>query len=312
MLFAALVLLPVGLAAFLYARPELSGGAATAVARAGLVEAPRYGPFTAGWLTSHPGPDLAIRGQTAVLVDVDSKQILWQRSPHARRAPASLTKLVTAMVAADLASLDHEVTVTEATDMAAAQRVEPQSTVMGLTAGEVLTVRDLMYGLFLRSGNDAAETLGGSIVPRDRFIERMNARAAALGMNQSRFTTPVGLDDSGMWSTSYDLAIAGAAIVTRYPQLLAMSGAASREVPATPKHKAFSMVNYNKMVIPGSPYQYEGATGMKTAFTDEAGPCMVASASRGGRRLVAVILNSANFFADATALFDYGFATRTT
>src|SRR5262249_43653204 len=125
-------------------------------------------PFASTWLGVHPQPELEVHGQADILVDVDTHQILWQRAPHEQRAPASLTKLITAMVAADLAALDSSVTASQSTDMDAARKVEPASTVMGLTAGEKLTVRELMYGLFLRSGNDAAETLASGIVGRDR------------------------------------------------------------------------------------------------------------------------------------------------
>jgi D-alanyl-D-alanine carboxypeptidase (penicillin-binding protein 5/6) len=265
-------------------------------------------PLATSWLGSHPGPDLGVHGRADVLVDVDARQVLWQRDPHTPRAPASLAKLVTAMVAADLGPLDRVITVTAASDVDAVRSVEPTSTVMGLTAGERLSVRDVMYGLFLRSGNDAAETLGGGLVGRDRFIQLMNQKVVALHMADSHFTTPVGLDDPAMRTSPYDLAIAAATIATRYPALLAISGTPSMRLPASATHKAFDMVNYNKLVLPGSQYAYQGATGMKTAFTDDAGPCMVATATRGGRRLVAVVMSSDNFFADATRLLDYGFA----
>ncbi len=267
-------------------------------------------PVSTSWLDAHTQGALDVHGQADVLVDVDAGQVLWQRTPHARRAPASLTKLMTAMVAADLGPLDRTVRVTAATDADAARRVEPTATVMGLSAGEELTVRDLLYGLFLRSGNDAAETLGGGIVSRDRFVQLMNRKAAALHMSDSHFTTPVGLDDPAMRTSPYDLAIAASTITTLYPALLAISGTPSITLPQTATHKQFAMVNYNKLVLPGSQYTYKGATGMKTAFTDDAGPCMVATATRGGRHLVAVVMSSDNFFADATRLLDYGFAQK--
>jgi D-alanyl-D-alanine carboxypeptidase (penicillin-binding protein 5/6) len=268
--------------------------------------APAAPVFSTSWLTAHPGPDLGIRGQAVVLLDVDRHEVRWERDPSTPRAPASLTKIVTAMVAADLAPLDQKVTVSANTDMQAMQRVEPASTVMGLTAGEVLTERELMYGLFLRSGNDAAESLADGIVDRDHFMRLMNEKAASLGMKGSHFTSPVGLDDPGMRSTAEDLAVASAAIVSRYPDLLAISGVAHVTLPQTATHKAYTLENYNKLLLPG-PWSYPGATGMKTAFTDDAGPCMVASATRGGSRLVVVILHSDNFFGDATKLLNYGF-----
>jgi serine-type D-Ala-D-Ala carboxypeptidase (penicillin-binding protein 5/6) len=263
--------------------------------------------YATDWLSAHPGPDLGLHGQAVVLLDVDRHEVRWQRDPSTPRAPASLTKIVTAMVAADLAPLDQKITVSANSDMRAVQRVEPASTVMGLTAGEVLTERELMYGLFMRSGNDAAETLAGGIVDRDRFMALMNQKAVDLGMKSSHFTSPVGLDDPGMRSSAYDLAVAGATIVNRYPDLLAISGTPQVSIPQTATHKPYAMENYNKLLLPG-PFAYPGATGMKTAFTDDAGPCMVATASRGGRRLVAVVLHSNDFFGDATKVLNYGFA----
>jgi serine-type D-Ala-D-Ala carboxypeptidase (penicillin-binding protein 5/6) len=262
--------------------------------------------FGARWLAAHPQPALNLTGQAAILVDIDAGQVLWQRDPTGRRAPASLTKLLTAMVAADLAPLDQPVMVTSATDTAAVQQVEPTSTIMGLTAGEVFTVRELLEGLFLRSGNDAAETLA-SIGGRSRFVQRINFKAADLGMTASQFSSPVGLDAPGQYSTAYDLALAGAAIVRRYPALLALAGAPFTHLDQTESHKSFDMVNYNKLVLPSQPLYYPGATGMKTAFTDDAGLCMVASAQRGNRRLVAVILHGDRVFDDARTLLDYGF-----
>jgi D-alanyl-D-alanine carboxypeptidase len=296
-----------------------SGGTQAAAARTASAERAAGQPttrpgaaatpvFAGSWLSAHPEPDLGVHGQAGVLVDVHAHQVVWAHAAHTPRAPASLTKLVTAMVAADLAPMDKQIRVTDQTDAAAVQKVEPASTVMGLTAGEVLTERELLYGLFMRSGNDAAETLGSGIVPRDRFIQLMNQKAAQLHMADSHFTTPVGLDDPEMKTTPYDLAVAAANIAVRYPELLAISGTPAIQLPQTASHKAFDMVNYNKLVIPGTQYTYQGASGMKTAFTDNAGPCMVATASRNGRLLVAVVMDSDNFFADAIKLFDYGFS----
>jgi D-alanyl-D-alanine carboxypeptidase (penicillin-binding protein 5/6) len=303
---ALLALLIAGVAAVL---ADLHPGsrAAVARARAALTASGPHQPFSTAWLSAHPQSELDVHGQADILVDFDTGRVLWQREPHASRAPASLAKLMTALVAADLAPLDRSVTVTPATDADAVRKVEPTSTVMGLTAGEKLTVRELLFGLFLRSGNDAAETLGGGIVSRDRFVRLMNERAAALHMADSHFTTPVGLDEAGMRTSPYDLAIAAATIAGRYPALLTISGTPSVSLAQTATHRAYDMTNYNKLVLPGSPYAYQGATGMKTAFTDDAGPCMVATATRGGHHLVAVVMSSDNFFADATRLLDYGF-----
>jgi serine-type D-Ala-D-Ala carboxypeptidase (penicillin-binding protein 5/6) len=285
-----------------------AGSAGKHASSRGLGPRPPDLSFGSAWLASHPQPVLPITGQAAILVDPDRRQILWQRDARSRRAPASLTKLMTAMVAADLVPLDRTILVTPATDANAIQQIEPDSTVMGLTAGESLTVRELLDGLFLRSGNDAAETLA-AIPGRSRFVQLMNAKAAQLGMTASHFSTPVGLDDGNLYSTAYDLALAATTIVLHYPLLLEIAGAPSATVDQTPTHQAYDMVNYNKLVVPDQPFFYSGATGMKTGSTDDAGLCLVATARRGQRRLVAVIMHGDRFFDDAHLLLDYGFAT---
>ncbi|HEX2646457.1 MAG TPA: D-alanyl-D-alanine carboxypeptidase, partial [Candidatus Dormibacteraeota bacterium] len=134
--------------------------------------------FSNYWLATHGQPGLAIHGQAAFLVDVDARQVLWQRDAETTRAPASLTKLITAMVAVDDAgSLDHLVEVTP-------QATQITPSLMGLSAGEKLSVRELLDGLFLDSGNDAAEALASGIVPRDRFIRQMNLKARSIGLTQ--------------------------------------------------------------------------------------------------------------------------------
>jgi D-alanyl-D-alanine carboxypeptidase len=160
-------------------------------------------PFSSAWLRRAPSPHFGFEAASGVLVDVDKREVLWARDPKAIRAPASLTKIVTAMVAADLAPLQRQVTVP-----VEAAGVEADSTVMGLSSGEVVTIADLMYGVFLTSGNDAAETLAHQLTGRQHFIDLMNRKAADLGMRQSHFTNPTGLDDPAQRTTAYDMAVA--------------------------------------------------------------------------------------------------------
>jgi serine-type D-Ala-D-Ala carboxypeptidase (penicillin-binding protein 5/6) len=265
----------------------------------GPVAAPVPGPLGVDWLARHPPPELDVHAEAAVLVDLDTREVLWARDPHGARPPASLTKLLTAMVAADLAtSLDQPITVP-----ADATRMESDWTVMGLSPGEVVTVRDLLYGMFLVSGNDAAETLARGLTDRDRFLGLMNEKAAALGMRDSRFTNPTGIDDPGLRASAYDLAVAAVTIAARYPALLAIAGAKDDDVAATDAHKAFSMHTLIKLVS-----VYAGATGLKTGYTDDAGYCLVGTATRGDRHLgVALLHSDLALTADATSLLDYGF-----
>jgi D-alanyl-D-alanine carboxypeptidase (penicillin-binding protein 5/6) len=258
--------------------------------------------FSNLWLAIHPQPDLPIRAQAAYLVDVDTGVVLWQRDPETSRAPASLTKLITAMVALDDAgSLDRSVEVPKE-----ATQVVPS--LMGLSPGEHLTVRQLVAGLFLDSGNDAAEALASGIVPRDRFIRQMNQKAKSIGLTASHFVTPSGLDAPGHGMSAHDLAHAAAYLDRYYPDLAAIAATRDIAIPATAQHKAFYPHNLNRLL-----WSYPGATGLKTGITDAAGGCMLATATRDGRHLVAVILNDTGRSTDdATVLLNYGFSKRPT
>ncbi len=258
--------------------------------------------FSNYWLATHGQPALAIHGQAAFLVDVDARQVLWQRDPETARAPASLTKLITAMVAVDDAgSLDHVVEVTtEAT------HVIPS--LMGLSAGEKLTVRELLDGLFLDSGNDAAEALAAGLVPRERFIRQMNLKAKSIGLNESHFVNASGLDAPGHGMSAHDLAHAAAYLDAYYPQLATIAATKDIAIPATATHKAFYPHNLNRLL-----WTYPGATGLKTGLTDHAGGCTLATASRDGRHLIAVVLNATGHSLDEAALLlNYGFSVHPT
>lgn len=257
--------------------------------------------FSNYWLATHPQPDLPIHGQAAYLVDLDTRMVMWERDPETTRAPASLTKLITAMVAVDDAgSLDRVVEVTPA-----ATQVVPS--VMGLSAGERLTVRQLLDGLFLSSGNDAAEALAQGIVPRDRFIRQMNQKAKSIGLTGSHFINPSGLDAAGHGMTAHDLVHTAAYLDRYYPELAAIAATRDIAIPATAQHKAFYPHNLNGLL-----WSYPGATGLKTGLTDNAGGCMLATATRDGRHLVVVVMNATlHSTADATVLLNYGFSVRT-
>jgi D-alanyl-D-alanine carboxypeptidase len=209
---------------------------------------------------------------------------------------------MTAIVAVDDAgSLDRMITV-----VPAATQIEPS--LMGLTAGEQLTVRDLLYGLFLDSGNDAAEALAGGIVPRDRFIRQMNQKAKAIGLTNTHYVNPSGLDASGHGMSAHDIVHLAAYLDKYYPQLAQIAATKEITIPATSTHKAFPMENLNRML-----WTYPGATGLKTGLTDNAGGCWLATATRNGRHLIVVVLNATGYSAaDAATLLNYGFSVRPT
>ncbi|MDQ6918998.1 MAG: D-alanyl-D-alanine carboxypeptidase [Candidatus Dormibacteraeota bacterium] len=242
-------------------------------------------------------PDLALHAKSAVLFDLDHNRVLWVKEAHLRRPPASLTKLMTAVIASDLTSLDTRVTVTG--DAAAA---EPSR--MGLVAGQSLTVRELLYGALLNSGNDAAFALGDGIVPLDRFLALMNRKAAYLHLRDTHFSTPNGLTDPGNYTSAYDLAVLSAYVARNYPELVAIAGTRDHAIPAAAGHPAFYPHNLNHFLD-----VYQGATGLKTGFTNDAGGCLIATATRGGRHLLLVLMGSDIMFGDGVRLMDYGFAT---
>jgi D-alanyl-D-alanine carboxypeptidase (penicillin-binding protein 5/6) len=161
-----------------------------------------------------------------------------------------------------------------------------------------------MSGMFLVSANDAAETLARAFGERRRFVRLMNDKAAALGMRGSHFTNPSGLDDPGLRTTAYDMAIAATTIADRYRQLLALASAKDQVLPSTPAHKEFDLHTLIKLVS-----VYPGATGLKTGYTDDAGYCLVGTATRGDRHLAVVLMHSdLALTTEAARLLDYGFS----
>ncbi|HEY8678642.1 MAG TPA: D-alanyl-D-alanine carboxypeptidase [Candidatus Dormibacteraeota bacterium] len=248
------------------------------------------------WLRAHPVADPPhITGRAAIVVDLASGQVLYEQAATARYADASLTKMMTAMVATDLASMDTVITVSPQATL-----VEPNH--MGLSPGEQLTLRELLDGLLLNSGNDAAEAIAGGIVDRDKFIDFMNQKAAALHLRATHFTNPSGFDDPNHYSSASDLAVVASTLLDDYPDLRAIVGAKLVTIPPTAQHKAFNPSNIDRLL-----WTYPGAIGLKPGYTDAAGYCLAAAATRGGRTIVAIVLGSTQHFTDAATLLDFGF-----
>ena len=257
-------------------------------------------------LGSSPHMPLHLTGTigSALVVDLDTHAVLWQFWPTSVRPTASLAKVFTVMVAMDHAqSLDQRVTVPPG-----GEDDKPEDSVMGLQVGDTVTIRDLVDGVWLASGDDAAETLARTLVPRDQFIAEMNAKAAWLGLKSTHFTNPSGLDDPGEYSSAYDLAVASGWLWLHYPQAFAL--ASQSTVPLSVRGRDLTLKTLNKMVqgFPGSNAPYPGANGLKTGDTPGAGGCVIATAQRGSHRLIAVVMGSDWFFTNAGVLLDHGFA----
>jgi D-alanyl-D-alanine carboxypeptidase (penicillin-binding protein 5/6) len=255
------------------------------------------GPVQIYELAPQAMPVPALKARAAMVIDLDANNPVYQLNPHAQLAPASLTKVITTLVALDAMHLDQVVTVP-----ASINQLPWDSTRMGLRVGEQLTVRDLLYGLFLNSGNDAAITLAEAVTSRAAFVDRMNAKAAALGMTDSHFVNPIGLDDPAHFTSAADLAIAATVLIDRDPEVAAIASIPRITLPATATHHAYPLYNLNDLIR-----TYPGATGLKTGWTGKAGGCLIATATRDGRHLMVVVLGSPSVFKEAAALLDYGF-----
>ncbi len=281
------------------ARPATSQRPAVTPAPSATVRAlPRIKvlAFSTSWIKKHPIADLpAISGRTAIVVDVSSGQVLYWQAASTRYPEASLTKMMTAMVADDIAPLDQVITVTPQST-----KVEPNR--MGVSAGEQLTLKELLYGMLLDSGNDAAEAIAQGIVDRDRFLDLMNQKAAAMHLINTQFANPSGLDDPNHFSSAYDLAVMAATAITEYPDIARIAHTRQVSIPATATHKAFAPYNLDRLL-----WSYPGAIGVKPGYTGDAGYCLAAAATRGGRTIIAVVLGSNQHFTDAATLLDFGF-----
>lgn len=228
-------------------------------------------------------------------MDVASGRVLYAKNAHQKRAPASLTKVMTALVALEQGGLNAVVTVSDR-----AARAGGSS--LWLEPGESLTLRDLVYGLLLRSGNDAAEAIAEHVAGTvDDFVLLMNRRAAALGALDTHFRNPHGLPDLGHLTTAADLAVIARAAMLR-PDFREIVATRQRVIPWEGRPWDRMLSNENRFLS-----LYPGADGVKTGWTREAGRCLIASASRDGWRLVAVLLDATQMWSDACELLDWGF-----
>lgn len=248
---------------------------------------------------SHTGAP-AVAADTGILVDLDTRSIIWERNPHLAHAPASTTKLVSTLVALVNFAPERQVTIT-----ADALHQAGDETVMGIKAGETYAVADLLAGMLLISGNDAATALAVDTVGMDRFVAAMNAQIGALGLHDSHFTTPVGLDDPAQLSSAYDLAAVATVAGDMYPQFRQLVSTIDMQLPASPSHPGFALHNLNRLLS-----LYPPTVGVKPGYTGNAGPCLVAEAIREGHRMLAVLLGAPHLYSDMRMLLDWGFTQR--
>jgi D-alanyl-D-alanine carboxypeptidase len=235
-----------------------------------------------------------VRARYAILVDPATGAVLWGRRSRTPAPPASLTKMLTAL--AVRASLDLDA-VTVASRKAAAQPARR----LAMKRGQRLTVSQALKALMIVSANDVAvmlaEAAGGSV---SRFTRAMDAQSARLGLRASSWRNPHGLDAPGHRSTAFDLAILARAVLE--DPWLAKVVRKRRAAFVSPSGRRHSLTARSRFLL-----GYRGAAGVKTGFTDDAGHCLAAAATRGGRTLIAVVLHSPDNAADAGRMLDWGF-----
>jgi len=239
--------------------------------------------------------EISVSAKSAVVMEASTGRVLYQKNAFEKMPMASTTKIMTALVAIENSNLDDRVTVSPN-----ASGIEGSS--IWLSPGETMTLSDLLFGLMLASGNDAAvaiaEHVGGDV---ETFVGMMNDKAREIGAYNTHFANPHGLPADNHYTTAYDLALISA---------YAMQNKIFREVVKT-QYKTLPweghewdrvVKNKNKIL-----WNYEGGNGIKTGFTKEAGRCLSAAAEREGMQLVSVVLCAPDMFNDCMALMDYGF-----
>ncbi len=257
-----------------------------------------------------------ITAASVMLIDIDTGSVLYEKNADEQRAPASTTKLMTAVLTLENMELDQEVTVPP--------EAQTSGSNMGIKPGQTVTVETLLYGLMMNSGNDAAVTLAiamsGTV---SAFAEKMNEKAAELGMNHSHFVTASGLDAESHYVTVRDMSIL-ARYAYSFETLRQIMSTEEKTVYTTDKSVGFELQNTNLLIhtptedangepYTGPSYLYEYATGMKTGSTYSSNGCLIASAEKDGQRLIALIFGDASEgekdrWGIASKLFEYGFS----
>lgn len=250
--------------------------------------------FVLSGLTVFAQPDVS--ASCAALMVAETGELIYGKNEHDRRSMASTTKIMTSLLAIEALTPQRKITVS-------ADMLNVEGTSMGLLPGDTVTLEGLVYGMLLQSGNDAANvtaiTLGGNV---ENFVSMMNKRAGEIGMNDTHFETPSGLDSKEHYSTAYDMALLGCTAI-KNPEFAAVCSQKSAVVCyGNPPYRR-TLTNHNRLLR-----IYDDAVGIKTGFTKKSGRCLVSAARRDGVTLVAVTLNAPDDWNDHSKMLEYGFS----
>ncbi len=239
---------------------------------------------------------VSVSALSAVLIDADTKAVLYAKNQNQKLAMASTTKIMTALLA-----LESEKKTEEFVVDSGAIKVEGSS--MGLVEGDKVTLKTLAAGMLMLSGNDAANAAASFISgSNEAFSKKMNERAKEIGMKSTNFVTPSGLDDENHYSTAYDMALLGAEAI-KNSEFVEISSKSKYTVCFGKEPSVRTMHNHNRLVK-----EVEGCIGIKTGFTKKAGRCLVSAVTRGGRTLICVTLKAPSDWNDHKKLYEYGFS----
>jgi len=248
-------------------------------------------------LTGEAGdfPTDLIVGSAGIVVDADTGEILYGKEINKRMPLASLVKIMTAVVTLEHKSLSDYATVTAEADAIGENE-------MGVSEGEAYTTEELMYGLLLNSGNDAAYTLAENVAgSSEEFVIWMNGKAKELGLKNTEFFDPSGLDDRS-YTTAADLVVL-TEYAMRHKEFREIVATVEKELPYSELHKYLYLVNQTNLLT-----TYPGVIGVKTGYTEEAGLCLSTYAENSGKRLAGVVLNSIDRKGDMIIMLDHAFS----
>lgn len=235
-----------------------------------------------------------VSAKSALVYDLTLEKVLLSKNPKEKLPMASLTKIMTAIIALESPRENNRYKISE-------EYLVGENS-MGLLRGEILSLEELLYGLILVSGNDAAETIAGSYTGgRTQFIAAMNNKAKSLELKDTHFTNPSGLEGDGdQYTTVYDLLV-----ITKYalqfPLFRKVAGAIDYYIPYSENHKEFYLTNETNLLT-----SYPGVIGVKAGFTPEAGLCLVTYLDYKGHEIIGIILGSDNRRDEMKELLDYG------
>lgn len=244
--------------------------------------------------------EVEVNAKAALALDFETGQVFYSKAPFLPLPFASLAKIMTAIVVLDHAAPSA---ILEVPKEAAMEKLPEGSSFMGVTPGEKYAVWDLLYGLLLPSGNDAARTLAISLAGDEKtFSYWMNRKADAIGLKNTHFTNPSGLDDPDSYSTVFDLAKLSHFALARYPLISQIVATRGYEIPYTTEHKYLFFGNFNDLML-----VYPNVDGVKPGNTEAAGSCLIATSTREGRRVMVIVLGTPARNPEAIKLLDFSF-----